>query len=423
MSTPARYGRACSERNDTAKLKLNPKPHAGQPRLATPVQPTAPRPAWGLQLRSPYTANAPAQSWLGGQAVVPRGFIWPRGEDGKPLHFAAQIDLQTLRLPDAPSADHAPLPLPAQGCLLAFLGATLVLSPTEMQGAVSMPPPDDTPPLKDMGYFIDGTAFHYWPVDPVPFISKPRPFDDDFNPAPAVFPDRAAPPEAWITTMGVAALDAEAVLSAVTSTLSEATEFFKTTKRPRATPPPVNTQKVLETKARYYGWAMTHFIDALPRLRTWYEHAHAAPPDAPVDTAGLASNLHMRRALNAQITQNMSNIKTILSGEREAVMTAISYNTPQLSRYADYGALPPCYHDFINGEVMRWRGHRLFGYEPDFLNNHEDLSGLSPVISLAADSCIGTMSEHDYGFSNWHSDHDIAAGQWGLSTFIRHSSG
>ncbi|MCR8550291.1 YwqG family protein [Salipiger sp. P9] len=50
------------------------------------------------------------RSWYGGLPRLGAGVAWPRGDDGKPLHFLAQLDLsmvaQAARLPGSPQEGH-----------------------------------------------------------------------------------------------------------------------------------------------------------------------------------------------------------------------------------------------------------------------------------------------------------------------------
>ena len=58
-----------------------------------------------------------------------------------------------------------------------------------------------------------------------------------------------------------------------------------------------------------------------------------------------------------------------------------------------YDELPSCYRPFVDMRETDWRGHRLFGIEPEFGNNWEDRRGQDCVISIrgrcAAPNTIG----------------------------------
>ncbi|WP_043972024.1 DUF1963 domain-containing protein [Novosphingobium sp. P6W] len=103
-------------------------------------------------------------SWLGG---LPRlgGMAWPRGTDGLPLPFIAQIDLVELAFacPDTP--------LPRTGSLAFFLGAGAVVPVPEGAHDFTDPPHDLAPAFEEGGYPFPATVnrltrwfFPFWPV-------------------------------------------------------------------------------------------------------------------------------------------------------------------------------------------------------------------------------------------------------------------
>jgi hypothetical protein len=67
-----------------------------------------------------------------------------------------------------------------------------------------------------------------------------------------------------------------------------------------------------------------------------------------------------------------------------------------------------------------WRRHRLFGIEPEFANNFDDLRGQDCVISIAADMLLQTMSEHEYGLSIWCPRDRMMKGLFDKGQLIRH---
>lgn len=120
---------------------------------------------------------APGGSRLGGPAWLPDGEAWPRGRDGRPLDFLAQLDFAELpNLPDFPTS----------GLLQFFIGRSDLygadfekpdagdfrviwrLAPT---GAGALHPPpggdDDSSPMSDdlrrSGRRLTGTACQHWP--------------------------------------------------------------------------------------------------------------------------------------------------------------------------------------------------------------------------------------------------------------------
>ena len=108
------------------------------------------------------------RSHLGG---LPRlgGLEWPRGADGRPLHFAAQVDLAEL------ASVNPDTPLPKSGSLAFFLGgAGCVLHVTDPDAAAT-PAPSDLPhafaegghPMPELPSAVTRPLFPFWPLQPV----------------------------------------------------------------------------------------------------------------------------------------------------------------------------------------------------------------------------------------------------------------
>ncbi|GGB96965.1 hypothetical protein GCM10011494_14290 [Novosphingobium endophyticum] len=167
----------------------------GHPAFAEPDAPeSAPADAGGLPpgpvvlARKSRTGDGDwtnSASWLGG---LPRlaGADWPRDAQGRPLPFAAQIDLAEL-------ARTCPLnPLPHNGSLAFFLGTGAVLSVPPGDHEFTDPPDGLLPayeeggaPLPVVPTRLSRYLFPFWPVEPVALtLSKDAP-DDDVDPAAA----------------------------------------------------------------------------------------------------------------------------------------------------------------------------------------------------------------------------------------------
>lgn len=112
-------------------------------------------------------------SWFGGMPKL--GAIpWPRGTDGRPLPFAAQIGLDEI-------ADVRPdSPLPSSGSLAFFIGEGAVVHvPAGVTQFASAP--EDLPPAYDEGGYplptepspLSRTEFRYWPVEPLALSLPP----------------------------------------------------------------------------------------------------------------------------------------------------------------------------------------------------------------------------------------------------------
>lgn len=114
-----------------------------------------------------------ARSWFGGLPKL-GGAPWPRGADGVPMHFVAQIRLADL------AATHPGVPLPHSGSLAFFVQSGAVIHvPDDAQDFT--PPPADLPPAyTEDGYPFDTPSilsrptFPYWPIDFLPIDLPPR---------------------------------------------------------------------------------------------------------------------------------------------------------------------------------------------------------------------------------------------------------
>ena len=107
------------------------------------------------------------RSWFGG---LPRlgGAAWPRGRDGTPLPFAAQIDLAEV------AAVCPESPLPHEGSLAFFLGEGAVVHIAEGDHAPTEPPEGLPPAYDEGGYPLPEAASHttrplfpFWPVEAI----------------------------------------------------------------------------------------------------------------------------------------------------------------------------------------------------------------------------------------------------------------
>jgi len=121
-----------------------------------------------------------ARSWLGG---APRlgASAWPRGKDGQPLHFAAQIDLGEL------AAKAGATSLPGSGSLAFFVGTSgSVVYVPESAERTPTDTPADTPELIESGgspdWQSDASQRRLYPFWPLNFTALELPLasvDDD----------------------------------------------------------------------------------------------------------------------------------------------------------------------------------------------------------------------------------------------------
>ena len=106
------------------------------------------------------------RSWFGGLPKL-GGQAWPRGKNGVPLPFVAQLDLAEI------AAANPDTPLPREGSLAFFIneGAVLHVPPGDHQPT---PAPDDLPhayeedgyPLPEVRSPLTHSLFPFWPVEP-----------------------------------------------------------------------------------------------------------------------------------------------------------------------------------------------------------------------------------------------------------------
>lgn len=367
-------------------------------------------PAWGLQVRSPYKHHeSEATSWIGGAPKAPAEFDWPRDTSGNQMYFLAMIDLASLS-PDSVSG------LPSEGALLIFFGGNpgdqalngvsyscIVLSAIEMQSAVQHETPRDQAELSTHSY-LDNPVFPKWPVDLIPFL-------DDGTVPPAKFPDTFKTPERWISNWGVAALEAKAALhqlEAATSGLSEqhAKKRLADARRTEALYPGKGFGDDVINEAEALAADGDNVIKA---LQAWQRLAASKPADEMVDTVALRDIFKIRSALADQLYDIL--FETMRYGASQNVWEDICAKHPDFKRSAGFETIADTYRDFVEMWAMRWVGHRLFGLEPDFANNGEDLRGHDCLISIGFDDIFGNTTEHFYGMSIWCPREEMSKGQ------------
>jgi hypothetical protein len=119
--------------------------------------------------RRPRRSGAVCGTWFGGLpklAAGPGAAKWPRGKDGKPLHFAAQIDLAEVF---STAGDTG---LPQAGSLAFFIGGAgpvgCVVYVPAGETIRETSPPTDTPDLEESGGDSD------WPRDLAGIAAFPR---------------------------------------------------------------------------------------------------------------------------------------------------------------------------------------------------------------------------------------------------------
>jgi hypothetical protein len=370
-------------------------------------------PAWALLLRSPYESYREPTSWLGGVPHVPSSFDWPRGKDGRALHFIAQIDLATLS-PEPTTGARAP-GLPTEGALLIFIGdgfAIRVLAARDMRSAAPAMLPPDLVELSEHGFWGHGPTFNRWAVDPLAYLSRGEERPD-------FLPDPFATPQQWITTWGLAAIEATVAHDALARELRLGREFMDNLRAQQAQGREPPSLDHIKRRIAHCALMEDHAPNMLLTLAEWRATAAARRAEDPVDVAALTAIFAERTKLSTAMKNNYG-ARTVLAGHARAVWERIMADAGGVREFKNFTAVAPAHRPLIEAWVTDWRNHRLFGIEPEFPNNFEDLRHQNPLISIGADALIGTQSEHDYGFSVWLKDEDIARGHHREGQFIRH---
>lgn len=113
--------------------------------------------------RAPGDNVLAARSWLGGRPRL--GTIaWPRDDEGKPIHFAAQLDLSEI------AAVWREIDLPVEGSLAFFIGrkGAVIYVPPDVTEVTE--PPQDMPSFGYAGIAVPGInpTVPCWPVNFMP---------------------------------------------------------------------------------------------------------------------------------------------------------------------------------------------------------------------------------------------------------------
>lgn len=404
------------------------------PMAADPA--TEPTPAWGLILASPWEDVSKLRSWLGGIPCAPKGFEWPRDEDdGEPMHFYAQINLADLK--PEPETGARPPGLPEEGALLVFIGAqsaVRVLSADEIENSHPVPPPDDLPSLRKFEYWTDEKTFPAWPIKPQAFLDHP--IDED------VFweeMDGEAVPEAfrrpsteltdWMTNWGIAAFEVDRVIESLktATSLAQSSLDYKVrtlTREAEASDGPMPDEEVIHAQAfdtigDHDARILKDGSGLLEVLEEWKSHAEAQDPVAAIDADMFADFFDTRREFckGLKLSALTENLREPNGNDMWGL---ISQNYRQAGGFSAMRDMPEAYRDFADEVITCWRRHRLFGVEPPFSNNMDDLRGKACLISIGADPLIKTQTEHEYGISLWVPIEDLNAGHFDDLQIVRH---
>ncbi|MEM6476131.1 MAG: DUF1963 domain-containing protein [Pseudomonadota bacterium] len=401
-----------------------------------------PQPAWGLMLASPWEDVSGYTSWLGGLPRVPEGFEWPRDPgSGKPMYFYAQIDLADLE-PESETGATAP-GLPEQGALLVFIGleaVVRVISAEDMASAKKLALPDDMPTLEEFGYWTDAKTFPEWPVKPQAFLDQP--YDEevyweehDGEQIPEVFRKPPLTVSDWITNWGVAAFEAERVLHGLRFPIDDAkrrfdNELSKITAQDEReqnqadgdagaqSAKPSAEDRALEAMGEYAAKFYTEGPQLVQLLKDWKDRAENHDPLEPVDGQLLDELFRKRVAFCDGL--NATGPVLQLKGQAHDIWDKVLFHHRSNDPMKTLLDMPPEFRNFMEERITQWRDHRLFGIEPPFSNNTDDLRGMSCLISIHADPLLYTQTEHDYGISVWIPTEEMQAGKFDNTQVVRH---
>lgn len=372
-------------------------------------------PAWAMILRSPYATSQDATSWLGGLPKAPADFRWPRDRQGHLQHFFVQIDLSALKA--EPETGMRPPGLPRDGALLVFAGEAYschLVPAAQMERAIALAPPAELPPVRQHGYFGEGSTFPHWPIDFIAYL-------DHTGERPPCLKDPFATPQDWIVNWGIAALEAEIVIETLQRELGFGADFEGFRQTQRAAGKPVLDNEVTRSKSRHYAQMRERAPALLSRLEAWRDLALSRDPGGAVDKAALEEILAERMALADDMQPYVP--KLVLPGSPKEFWFKLRLDYPALDMEGVYSVLPSHYRPFITAMISDWRGHRLFGRPQAPPYNGEDLRGRDCLITIAADKLLNTESEHEHALSVWCPRKDMVAGRFDSGIFVRHSNG
>lgn len=424
---PANGSGAIAARRTRDLAKLVTAAGVSPPPPAASKKTGEPRPAWGLMMVSPWARETEYTSWLGGVPKAPQEFAWPRdSEDGEPMHFYAQIDLASLA-PEPETGRRAP-GLPNAGAMLVFIGhgcAVHIVGAEEMARAQPVPPPPDLPSLRKFGYWVDGSLFPKWPITPKAFLDHPYDEEIDEQGPPAAFPDPHGAPQDWISNWGMAALEAGVVITALKNDIRNSGQWpldYQMKKLAEAGGPSDTEtlrEKAMASLGPFQRLLLTEGPSLLAEMERWKASAESQDPMQPVDASALAQLFEKRRAFSAKEQRNFAST-IALRGAAHEVWQEIWFANRGGEHFASLRAMPEAYRQFAEERITGWRRHRLFGIEPPFPNNWEDLGGKACLVSIGADPLIDTQTEHEYGLSLWGPVEDLERGRFDRLEVVRH---
>jgi len=264
-----------------------------------------------------------------------------------------------------------------------------------------VPVPHDLEKLDQrVGFFHPEPTFIKRGVDLVPFL-------DDGTSPPAGIPNVFDTPEHWISNWGLALAEVEITLKKLQNCVEpllgkRGTKHLADLHARSKTMP--YAKHLLRDIAHAKALA-SHGPRMLETLTAWRDLAQSKPSGDLIDLDALKALFAERAALAELLKNHIANI--LKQGAHEELWRQVQHSV-------DTDTVDPeweFYREFVDQKATGWRGHRLFGIEPPFGNNCEDLRGQDCLISIREDSLLGTMSEHFYGVSIWCPRDDMANGK------------
>ncbi|MET1412293.1 hypothetical protein ABVF61_08515 [Roseibium sp. HPY-6] len=290
--------------------------------------------------------------------------------------------------------------------------ATRIVEAADMNRIAPVTPPGDLCDVHDLGFFSSGKTFNAWAIDPVPYMSV----EDEEAPLPE---NPFSSPKGWITNWAIAEIEASLLLKGLKLEIRQGQTFIEERRgalgQGRALSMPRHVLARLEHIEKTEGSA----LELVRLLEDWCALAKSQSPEAAVDWTA-AEYLFKKRLELKGLMKNSFGSKHLLAGNPNAVWNEILQKLPKLFEHRDFSQVPAAYQPLVEKKITGWRGHRLFGLEPELPGNTEDRRGQDPLISISADNLLGTESEHECGFSIWLNRLEMARGWHERGQFIRH---
>ena len=233
----------------------------------------------------------------------------------------------------------------------------------------------------------------------------------------------------WMTNWGIAAFEVDRVIGRLKTAISLAQssldyEVRTLTRQGEASGEPTLDEAViyaqaLDTIGDHSAKVLKDGPGLLEKLHAWKSHAKTQDPVAPID-ADMFADLFDTRCEFCKGVRPSPLTENLRGTERYDIWGLISQKAREAGGFGAMRDIPEAYRDFADEHITSWRRHRLFGVEPPFMNNSDDLRGRACLISIGADPLLETQTEHEYGISLWVPIEDLNAGRFDDLQIVRH---